>query len=133
MNVLSGQLPEGFELVSVNFAEARAPYQPRSATYIFSVRPEFLDEQLKDRVDNIIASETLFVRRTTDKAKKNFKDIDIRRFISSMEIEGGNIIVECGVTPAGSIRVQEAMELLELDEAMLASPIRRTNVQWRDE
>jgi hypothetical protein len=132
-DVLSGQLPEGFELISVNFAGTRASYQPRSVTYIFSVRPEFLDEQLKSRVDELMTSENLFVRRAVDKRQSNFKDIDVRRFICSMEIEGGEVVVECGVSPAGSIRVQEVMELLELDEAMLASPIRRTNVRWRDE
>lgn len=129
---LSEQLPEGFELISVNFAESRAPYQPCSAAYIFSVRPEFLDEQLKSRIDDLTASESLFIRRPIDKTKSNFKDMDVRCFISSMELEGADIVVECGVTAAGSIRVQEVLELLELDEAMLASPTRRTNVKWRD-
>jgi len=131
-NILSEQLPEGFELISVNFAEARASYQPRSATYIFSVRPELLDEQLQNRIDDLMASENLFIRRQIDKRQLNFKDIDVRRFICSMELEGINIVVECEVTAAGSIRVQEILELLELDQAMLASPTRRTRVKWRD-
>ena len=132
IDVLSEQLPEGFELISVNFAETRASYQPRSVTYVFSVRPEFLDEQLKNRIDCLIASESLFIRRAVDERKSNFKDMDVRNFISSMEVEGADIVVECGVSSAGSIRVQEVMELLELDEAMLASPVKRTNVKWRD-
>ena len=132
MDALCGQLPEGFELISVNFAGARSSYQPCSVTYIFSVRPEFLDEQLKNRIDDLMTSESLFIRRPIDEQKSNFKDMDVRSFISSMELEGGNIVVGCGVSSAGSIRVQEVLELLGLDEAMLASPIRRTNVQWRD-
>jgi len=129
---LSGQLPEGFKLISVNFVETRTPYQPRSVTYVFSVRPEFLDEKLKNRVNNLMASESLYLRRPINKIKSNFKDIDVRQFLGSIELEGGDIAVECGVSGAGSVRVQEVLELLELDEAMLALPVRRTNVQWRD-
>jgi hypothetical protein len=132
MDVLSEQLPEGFELISVNFSETCASYQSCSVTYIFSVRPEFLDEKLKNRIINLMASESLYVRRPINKIKSNFKDLDVRSFLRSMEIEGGDIAVECGVSSAGSIRVQEVLELLELDEAMLASPIRRTDVQWLD-
>ena len=132
MDALSEQLPEGFELISVDFAEARAPYQPRSATYIFSVRPEFLDDELKNRINDLMASESLFVRRPIDKTKSNFKDMDVRCFISSMELEGADIVVECGVSETGSIRIQEVLELMELDMEKLASPIRRTCVQWRD-
>jgi hypothetical protein len=129
---LSSQLPEGFELISVNFSETRASYQPRSVTYVFSVRPEFLDEQLKNRIDNLMASENLFIRRSADERKSNFKDMDVRQFLSSIELEGADIVVECEVTAAGSIRVQEVLELLELDETKLASPTKRTRVKWRD-
>lgn len=132
MDILSSQLPEGFELISVNFAETRASYQPRTVTYVFSVRPEFLDEQLQNRIDNLMASESLFIRRAVDERKSNYKDMDVRNFISSMGLEGGNIVVECEVTAAGSVRVQEVLELLKLDEAMLASPTKRTRVKWRD-
>ena len=129
---LSEQLPGGFELISVNFADTKNSYQPRSATYIFSVRPEFLDDELKNRINDLMASESLFVRRPIDKTKSNFKDMDVKCFISSMELEGADIVVECGVSAAGSIRVQEVLELLELDETKLASPTKRTKVQWRD-
>jgi hypothetical protein len=39
-------------------------------------------------------------------------------------------MVECRISPAGSIRVDEIVGLLELDEGKLAGPIRRTDVQW---
>ncbi len=132
-DALSEQLPEGFELISVNFAEVRTPYQPRSVTYIFSVRPEFLDNKLKNRMENLMTSESLIIRRPMNEIRSKFKDIDVRMFLRSLELEEGNIVVECGVSETGSVRVQEVMGLLELDEAMLASPVRRTRVRWRDE
>ncbi|MBN2181709.1 MAG: DUF2344 domain-containing protein, partial [Sedimentisphaerales bacterium] len=132
MESLSSQLPEGLELISVDFAGAKSSFEPCSATYIFSVRPELLDDRLQGRIDGLMASENLFVRRMFDKTKSKSRNINVRSYLSSIELEGADIIVECSVTPAGSIRVQEVMEMLELDEAMLASPVRRTNIQWRD-
>jgi len=46
-------------------------------------------------------------------------------------LENRSIIVECNISSAGSIRVDEVLGLLELDEGKLASPVRRTNVQWQ--
>jgi hypothetical protein len=40
------------------------------------------------------------------------------------------IIVECNISMDGSIRIEEILRLLELDEDKVALPIRRTNVQW---
>lgn len=129
---LSEQLPEGCELISVSIAEAKTSFQPCSATYVFAVRQEYLDRKLKERIRNLMACESLVVRRAADKFKSKFKKVDVRGFLSSIELDRANIIVECGITSSGSIRVQEILELLELDETKLASPARRTNVRWTD-
>jgi len=131
-NALSAQLPEGFELISVNIAGTKSSFQPCSATYVLSVRQECLDDKLKGRINELMASENLFVRRPIDKVKSKFKNIDVRCFLSSIELDRADIIVECGISGAGSIRVQEVLELLELDETKLDSPTSRTNVKWRE-
>ena len=84
MDALSAQLPEGFELISVNIAGAKSSFQPCSATYVFSVRPECLDDKLKGRINELMASENLFVRRPIDKVKSKFKNIDVRCFLRSI-------------------------------------------------
>jgi len=135
---LSAQLPEGCELISASITRAGRPFQPLSATYVFTVRPEYIGEDMRARIGLLSASEKLTVRRQTGNkdsrpTAKNpkFKNVDVRKFLKSIKLDGRSIIVECNISPAGSIRTEEIMSLLELDEDKLISPIRRTNVQWQ--
>jgi hypothetical protein len=41
-----------------------------------------------------------------------------------------NLIVRHRISPAGSIRVEEIMQLFGLRTQDLAGPVRRTNVTW---
>ncbi len=129
---LSAQLPEGCELISVSVADAHTSFQPCSATYVLAVRQEYLVEKLRATIEHLLASESLNVQRRIGKKNSKLKNVDVRGFLSSIELDNRGIIVECGITSAGSIRIQEVLELLGLDEKKLASPIRRTCVQWQD-
>ena len=132
IETLSAQLPEGIELISASFAGTGSSIMPCSATYVLSVRREYLGRDLTGRIEDLLASKTLVIPRKTGGKESDIKNIDVREFISSIELEGVDIFVECSLTAGGSIRVQEILELLGLDETMLASPIRRTCVQWQD-
>ena len=126
---LAEQLPDGCELLAVSVAEDKKP-NAVSATYMLVIRPEYLDDNLKARIDNLLASETLNLERRID-ARGNTRNIDVRSFLESIEFDDGRITVECNISPAGSIRVDEILNLLELDAEKLAAPIRRTMVQWK--
>lgn len=139
---ISAQLPEGFELLSISvtpdFAgvglsppgrEPKSSFQPRLATYVFALQQEYLDERLKNRIERLLAAEGLVLPRRID-AKGNTRSIDVRPFLKSIKFDDGDIVVECKISSAGSIRVEEILKLLELDVQMLAAPIRRTNVKW---
>ena len=129
---LSAQLPEGCELLSVNVAKANTSFQPSSATYVLSARQEYLNEELKATIKRLLASESLSLERQIDIRKSRIKNVDVRRFLKSIELDGNSIIVECKIGSAGSIRVEEILKLLQLDDVeKLALPIRRTNVQWQ--
>jgi len=128
---ISSQLPEGCELFSVNVAEVGTSFQPCSAAYVLAVRKEYLNEELKAAIKRLLASESINLQRQIDKRKSRIKNIDVRGFLESIELDGNSIIVECKISSAGSIRVDEILRLLELDVEKLASPIRRTNVQWQ--
>jgi hypothetical protein len=127
---LAGQLPEGFRLVSVSVAEAKTSVQPQSANYVFRIRPEFVSEELKIVIKSLPANKTLNIERQIDENGK-IRSIDVRPFLNSIELDGEDVVVECKVGSTGSIRVEEILKLLELDEEKLASPVRRTNVQWQ--
>ena len=131
-------MPDGCELISVNVVEVGASFQPCSATYVLAVREEYLNEQLKTTIERLLASECLNVQRLIGKKKLRLKhcascikNIDVRVFLESIELDRGGIIVKCKISLAGSIRVDEILELLKLDAEKLALPIRRTSVKWQ--
>ena len=135
---LAEQLPQGCELLSVSAAKAKGTFQPCLATYILAVSPEYVDGKLKATIKQLLASENLNVQRQIGKRISdfefrisNFKNVDVRPFLKSIEFDNnGNIAVECKINLAGSIKPDEILKLLELNIDKLASPIRRTNIQW---
>lgn len=131
MAALAAQLPQGCELLSVSMLPAGTSFQPRSATYVVSVRREYLSEGLRANIERVLACEHLPLRRPIDEKGLKFKNVDVRGFLKSIKLEDANIIADCEIRPDGSVRVDELLKLLGLDEAALAAPVRRTNVQWR--
>lgn len=128
---LSEQLPDGFELLTARPAKAKASIQPCLAVYVLAVREEYLNEKLKSRIKRLLASENLNLQRRMGPKNSRFKDVDVRPFLKSIELDDTGIAVECKIGLAGSIRIDEILELLELDYGMLSAPIRRTRVQWQ--
>ena len=128
---LSAQLPEGCELLSVSVARAGRSFQPSSATYVLAVKAEYLNDELKATITDLLESENLNIQRRTGAEHSKIKNLDVRVFLKSIKLEGRSIMVECNISSAGSIRVDEILRLLELDEGKFESPVRRTNVQWQ--
>ena len=134
---LCEQLPAGCELLSVSIVEANRSFRPCSAAYVFTVKPEYQNENLRARIESLLASESLVLTRTpapgSRGSKARAKSLDVRRFLKSIEVEDGRIVIECKISLAGTIRVDEMMELLRLDTQKLAAPIKRIGVQWKEE
>jgi len=142
---LAGQLPAGIELFSVTTSKTKPPLQPCDATYLLDVQPEYATEQLKTKIEQLLASKSLNLDRYIDAKGTKLKNVDVRRFIKSIvfaDKETGQgtatdgkmtfrIVVECEISPAGSIRVDEILKLLGLDIGNLASPVRRSTVRWQ--
>ena len=137
-NSISAQLPQGFELLSVSVVETNTSFQPSSATYVLALRKEYINEELKATVKRLLASDSLGIQRRITKTKSRtrhrestVKNIDVRGFLESIELDSNGIIVRCKITPTGSIRIEEILNLLELDVEKLALPVRRTSVKWK--
>ena len=127
---LGEQLPAGCEVISATAVRGGTTPLPCSAAYLLTLRPEHFDDQLRDRIKDLLASETLVLRRQVDKKASRFKDVDIRGFLKSIELDDGCVSVECEINSVGSIRMEEILDILGLDTAKLARPIKRTSVQW---
>jgi radical SAM-linked protein len=128
---LSAELPRGCSVVSVVAVRGGNAPQPCSATYVLAVRPDYVNDELSNRIEHLLTSDTLVVRRQTDAKASRFKDVDVRGFLRSVELKDGCVSVECEISLAGSVRVEEILELLGLDVEKLDRPIKRTRVQWR--
>ena len=127
---LAGQLPGGCELLSVEVAKENTSYQPTSATYILPLRPEYINGEQKSRIERLLERDSCNLQRRIDAKKERFKNVDVRPFLKSIEMVDSEIVVECKISPEGTIRVDEILELLELDTEDLTGPIKRTNVKW---
>jgi hypothetical protein len=86
---------------------------------------------LKARIKSLLASATLVLERRIDIKDPRLRSVDVRPFLKSIESDDRTIIVECKISSAGSIRIDEILKLLELDVEKLVAPIRRTSVQWQ--
>lgn len=143
---LSSQLPDGCELQSINIVREKPSFQPCCASYIFTLHQEYLNEKLENRINSILSSKSLVVSRSIDNKGRPrngpaatehepggsvAKKIDLRDFLISIITEHNSIIVKYKISSAGTIRIQEIMQLLELETEMFAHPIKRTNVQWQ--
>lgn len=129
---LSERLPDGFDVLSVDLAEGKASFQPRSATYLFPMQREqmkSLREKLADRIQLLMDSKSLNVERQMGEGR-GVRNLDVRPFLKSIEIADKDVVVQCRIDPAGSIRIEEVLRLLELGPEELAAPIRRISVEW---
>ncbi len=105
-----------------------------SAEYVFPVIDLDTDEKVTAATEHLRSSladnEPMFVERTNPKKRTTCRK-DVTPLIASIERRGDKIIVKYNITPAGSVRVDEIMKILKIDSSKLASPIRRTSIEWK--
>jgi len=129
---LAEQLPEGIDVLTVSLSAGIASFQPRSAEYVLPVRvgeDAALAERLRDKIAKVMGSDRGMVERTTAEGRAT-RSVDVRPFLCAIRLEDGNLIVQHLTGGAGSIRVDEILQLFGLQAQDLAGPVRRTNVIW---
>jgi radical SAM-linked protein len=129
-DALRGELPDGIEIVSVETSQAKNVPEPISARYIMKVQEQGIDDGVRKRISEILAGEKVIVNRRTGEDSRT-KPVDVRPFLESIKAEQGQVAVDCKISQAGTIRVDEILGLLQLKTADLTGPVRRTNVQWK--
>ncbi|MHC4187944.1 MAG: TIGR03936 family radical SAM-associated protein [Planctomycetota bacterium] len=133
-NKLVNQLPDGCDLLSVDSID-KTKLQPRQIKYLIKAKKQFIDDSFRSGINVLLESEHLPVRRYIDKKNRQFKDLDLRPFLKSIDLndkdeDSVDINIMCNITCEGSIRVDEILDLLNLDEKYLAAPVCRTGVEW---
>jgi radical SAM-linked protein len=124
-------LPAGIEIIGVELVGSGS-FHARSVDCVFRFHPERaaeLAERLRERIQVILASESWIVSRKLPGDRK-VRRIDVRPFLAAIQPVEQGVRVRCNVTAAGSIRIEEILQLLELKAEDLAAPVRRTAVEW---
>jgi radical SAM-linked protein len=127
---LKGELPDGIEIISVETIQAKNVPEPISARYIMEVQEQKIDDGIRKRITDMLASDKVVVNRRTGEDSRT-KPVDVRPFLESIKAEAGEFTVDCKISPAGTIRVDEILGLLQLKTADLTGPVKRTGVQWK--
>ncbi len=125
---LAEVLPDEIVVHSVTLTQSRASHHPESAQYVLALG-EGVDQGLQERMAEVMARADLVIDRV--KPGRPVRSVDVRPFLKSMRLEERQATVECGISNAGSIRVDEILTLLGLTPMDLAGPIRRTNTTWK--
>jgi radical SAM-linked protein len=120
------ELPEGVEVVSAQISRAKGVPVPVAARYRICLQE---GKKPDCDIEGLLASEKILVERTSGEGTRP-KQIDIRPFIKSISAEADGFFVDCVVSPAGSIRVDEILGLLKVGTGDLAEPVRRVKVEW---
>ena len=92
-------------------------------------RDQHVTDELKSSIDKALQSQTITVNRRI-KSSDRTREIDIRKFIKAIDLHQNSITIECNITPAGTVRPDEILNLLNLDYDKLSAPISRKNVKW---
>jgi len=135
---LAEQLPRGCELLEVKTADESLSLQPYMATYRLFLRVAELplgqgtpeSQRLKALINRILSSEEQVLERFRGPGR-GVRRINVRSFIKSIKLNDNIIVVECSVSSAGTIRVDEILRLLGLEEPELGKPVRRTEILWK--
>ena len=124
---LTAVLVPGLEIREVRLMKSTVSFHPVSAQYGFVLASV---EGLREKIADLLAKEHLVMDRVAP-GRRGERCVDVRAFLKSIRLDSTQVIVECGISDAGSIRVDEIMTLLEIAPADLTAPIQRTEVAWK--
>ncbi len=131
---ISQQLPVNCLIDSVSLLPGKVSFRPLSAEYVFPVIDLDADENItaatRQLRSSLVDNKPLFIERINPKKRTTSKK-NVTPLMASIERRGDAIIVKYNITPAGSVRVDEIMKILKIDCSKLASPIRRTSIEWK--
>jgi hypothetical protein len=127
---LKSVLPAGIEIISVKTSQAKNIPEPISATYVMKVQGKKIDDGVKKHITDLLAGDKIVVNRRAGEDSRT-KAVDVRPFLEAIKAEPEGFTVDCKISPAGTIRIDEILSLLQLTTADLIGPVRRTSVQWK--
>ncbi len=129
MRNLSNEMPGGFEITSAEITKAKKAFTSGAAEYLFSFGNGIDFSEIKNTAEKITNDEQFVINRYSP-GKQAARQIDIKKFIKSIDVRNDTISVGCLFGPDGSVRIDELLQLFGLSQENLVLPIRRIKVDW---
>ena len=130
---IAAAVPEGCRIISVEIDDEKTSFAALGATYRFPVGDPAGDEKMTAAADGLQrrldAGSAINIERQGRKGKP-VRQMDVSVYLDSVRYMESSFIVKCGITPSGTIRIDEIMKLLELDYSQLSGPVTRSSVRW---
>ncbi len=127
---LASELPEGVTLVRARGLPDESRPRPVEVTYRLDLAGD-PDEALGQAVRRLMAADRLEVRRRSKKSAPP-RHVDVRGWIARVELTCDALTVILRVSPEGSARPAEVLELLGLDPVETMPRLRRVSVRWEN-
>jgi len=130
---IESQLPDGCGILDVELADAKTSFSAKWAVYEFPLADCVDGGVLSGRIEGLIScigrGDAIVVERKGHKGKAS-RQVDVGGYIESVECGPSSLSAKCRTTPSGSIRADEILRLLQLDESSLAGAVVRKSVGW---
>lgn len=131
LSMLAGQMPMGCSLADVQLFDGRVSFAPVKAEYSFKINADSV-EKVRSAVENFTglksSSQPIFIERKSDEGKT--RKIDAAFLIDDMKMQDEVVIVTSLITNEAALRVEELLNLLNINHCDLTAPVERANVQW---
>jgi radical SAM-linked protein len=126
---LSQQAPAGLEFLQVNRVDPKSKARVQRVCYRVTVPPES-NADLPDRITSLLTDSHCWVNRIRPQAKR----IDIRGYIRDLRLHGDVLELDLEVTPQGTARPDEILQVLGLGELLPGGAVlERSTLEIHDE
>jgi radical SAM-linked protein len=129
---LGSQLPDGLAVTKAKILKGRESLHADGAKYIFRCTAEELLNTVKAKTGEILSKknsgEQVLIKRCDEKGY--CRQIEAGQYIEGTNFLKSGFEIEYKITQQGSIRIEELIQLFDIDVAKLSEPIKRTAVKW---
>ena len=131
--VLQSQLPLDCRITAIQCLEGKAAWHAVGVQYAFCLLNPLDDHQrghLENCQEALAAGQCIEIQRYRAK-KRKWDSFDLSPFVEQLSVCDDCVEVLCRVSQAGTVRIDELMQWMQLTVEMLAQPVRRTAIQWQ--
>ena len=129
---LQAQLPADCPILDVQYGPRKTNFYPERVRYVFFLKSavtETLRRHLCLCNEEIETKASIEIRRYWAK-KRRYKQFDMAPYLEAVSFSEDCVEVVCRVLQSGTVRVDELMQWLTIEQQYLRQPVCRTEIHW---